>query len=148
MSTLQIADDFGRRLDILNRARRRFMDEKLKPYQLCSPRYWILLYIVHHPGCSQDAVGLYLHFDKSNITRGVRALVDMGLIERRSSEEDRRLNLLTATQDGIAARAIVSGFLQEWNSRLTDGLSEEDKRITMRTLSQMLENCSDYTHCG
>lgn len=51
-----------------------------------------------------DAFGM----DKSGVSRQVQSLVDLGLVERRPDEEDRRAILLDATDEGRRRLAEVS----------------------------------------
>ena len=68
-----------------------------------------------------------LHCDSSNVTGLVDGLEAHGLVERRSSENDRRVRMLVVTERGAEARERLHAVMQEVPGELA-ALSAEDQR--------------------
>ena len=88
--------------------------------------YFILSHLaVHGPlrGADlSDAFGM----DKGGVSRQVQALVDLGLVERKPAPEDRRANLLDATEEGRRRLDEVSASRRDrFDQRLADWSDEE-----------------------
>ena len=62
----------------------------------------------------------------SGISRSVTKLVDMGLIQRRRLRSDRRIVILTLTEEGLKLTQELHRRVQEFDSRLCEGVGEDD----------------------
>jgi DNA-binding MarR family transcriptional regulator len=81
------------------------------------------------PGCPRPMRRLAerLGNDASNVTGIADRLEDRGLVERRPSEDDRRVKALAVTRDGEALRERFVARLKEAPSPITR-LAPEDRR--------------------
>ena len=61
-----------------------------------------------------------------SISRSVAKLVDRGLIKRRRLLSDRRVVMLTLTDEGLALTQDLHERVQAYDSTLCEGVSEED----------------------
>ncbi len=127
----------GRGVTYLHRQRKKFMDERLKPYGFVGAMHMILLYISHHPGTTQDAIVSHMYIDKCNVARRTKRLEELGYIRRETGKTDRRENNLYLTQKGEELAPIIRGYLQEWARSITRDLSDEE-RLTLITLLDRL----------
>lgn len=78
-----------------------------------------------------------LHCDSSNVTGLVDGLAAQGLVERRESEQDRRVRLLVVTERGAEVRERMQAAIQTVPPALA-ALSAEDQRALRDILRRAL----------
>ena len=76
----------------------------------------------------------------SGISRSVTKLVDMGLIQRRRLLSDRRVVILTLTEEGLQLTQGLHVRVQAFDSNLCEGVSEEDMAAFVSVTSRVVEN--------
>ena len=138
----EILAEFPRRLSrsltFLQRQRKKFMSERLKPYGFVGTMYMILLHIGRHPGTTQDAIVSHMFIDKCNVARRTKKLEELGYIRRETGKQDRRENNLYLTQAGEELVPIILGYLREWATGITRGLSDEEHILLIDILDRMI----------
>ncbi len=88
----------------------------------------LLTHVAEHPGCRAADLAAHYLLDKSTISRQVAALERLGLVERRTAEDDHRAQVLHLTPAGAEVLAdYVTARRQAFEQRLA-GWSEEDLR--------------------
>ena len=101
----EILADFPRQLSrsvtYLQRQRKKFMSERLKPYGFVGAMHMILLHIGRHPGTTQDAIVSHMYIDKCSVARRTKKLEELGYIRRETGKQDRRENNLYLTEEGV-----------------------------------------------
>lgn len=83
--------------------------------------YKLLTFIDHAGSASAHQLAERFELDKSVISRQVRMLEDLGLIESQADERDGRLRVLRATP---AASAALRGLRHQHAERMRDGIGE------------------------
>ena len=78
----------------------------------------------------------------SRISRVVGKLVDMGLMHRRRPRNDRRVVFLTLTKDGMALTLELYQRVQEYEARLSEGVSEDEMATFASVTSTIIANHS------
>lgn len=76
----------------------------------------------------------------SGISRSVTKLVDMGLIQRRRLLSDRRVVILTLTEEGLKLTQDLHVRVQAFDSRLCEGVSDEDMAALAAVTSRVVRN--------
>lgn len=76
----------------------------------------------------------------SGISRSVTKLVERGLIQRRRLLSDRRIVILTLTEQGIALTQDLDRRVQAYESSLCEGVSEEEMAVFASVSSRVLAN--------
>ncbi len=120
------------------------IDRKLGPMGLSVGSFPTLLMSYFHRGINQQLISELMVQDKATTARSVRKVIDLGLVERVKSEDDLRAYKLYPTAKGEGLVGCVIGSLEEWNSVLTDGFSEEEIETTKKMLNRMLENAKRH----
>ncbi len=77
--------------------------------------------------------------DRTNVADVVARLESRGLVERRANPSDRRTRLVSITEDGRAFRQRVHKCMEITQERFLAPLGEEDRRIFMRLLRDLIE---------
>ena len=76
----------------------------------------------------------------STISRTVTKLVDKGLVQRRRLLSDRRVVILTLTEEGMALTRELHGRVQAFDARLCEGVSEEEMAVFASVTSSVMSN--------
>ena len=76
----------------------------------------------------------------SGISRTVTKLVDMDLIRRRRLLSDRRVVVLTLTEEGMALTQDLHRRVQAYDARLCEGVSEEHMATFVSVTSKVMGN--------
>ena len=100
----------------------------------------ILVHLWKYDGVSQQELSNRTYRDKPSITRLVDNLEKLGLVERKESATDRRINRIYLTDAGKELR---DPSMQLANQTLNEGLvgiSPEEIEITKRVLESVYEN--------
>ena len=105
--------------------------------ELDSGAYGLLSYLRDHgPARPSDLAG-FVGVGKATISRQVKVLEDLGLIERRPDPADRRAHLLALTAEGTRRLdAVRSARLEHFHRRLSTW-PEEDVRMLATLLARL-----------
>lgn len=82
----------------ITRCGMQYRTDNLEPFGLKSCHASYLLEICRNPGISQDMLARRICINKSNIARQIVVLEEGGFVERRSSQEDKRVMELYPTE--------------------------------------------------
>lgn len=89
-----------------------------------------------HPR-NMTSVAKALQVTTGTLTISVNGLVKKGFVERVRSEEDRRVVLVSLTEKGRKAHEQHAKFHEDMIRRIVRELTEEDKRVLEKALSNM-----------
>lgn len=99
-----------------------------------------LFHVCKHPGVSQDTLSKKLYINKSNVTRHITYLEGAGFLQRRTDENDRRVQLVFPTQKAEALLPLLREVSRNWEALLTEGFSEEESAQFLSLLARAFEN--------
>lgn len=104
-----------------------------------TPVQFAALQAVHNtPGIDQRTLARTIGFDTSTTAGVIDRLEARGLLQRNASTEDRRVRLLTLTDDGEALLAQVVPAMQRAQVRMLDPLSPAERDEFMRLLHRLV----------
>ena len=135
---------FMKNINTVSRCAAMFRSEKLKDTELGPCHHSYILTVCKNPGISQERLAKEICINKSNVTRHLAALEESGYVERRQSEEDRRITLVYPTQKALDVVPTVRSVIREWNEYLTEGLGDEELEQFAATLSLIAERAKKY----
>jgi len=78
--------------------------------------------------------------DQTTVTRLLDALVHKDLVRREQDRTDRRIVRIWLTANGQALESQLVPLARALMNQVSDGISEEDIAVTLRTLRRMQEN--------
>lgn len=133
-------DSFDKWFFVIHRAWRAFMRERLGELGM-EPR---LLRFVHHlyemEGLRQEDLSVETGLDKTTVAHAVKRLVILGYVSRERCADDRRCYRLCLTPGGRQlARAIIEA-MEQWNTGLVAGFSEDEVRALDSYLQRISRN--------
>ena len=121
-----------------------FRTERLKDSGLGPVHHSYILAVCRSPGLSQEQIAREICINKSNVTRHLSLLEELGYVERRPSEEDKRVTLVFPTQKAIDILPSVRAAIKEWRGYLTEGMDEEELLRFAETLSKIADRAREY----
>ena len=135
-----------RQLSILGRCQLMYRANHLRQSGLLPPHYNYVIPVCHNPGLSQEQLARRVYFDKYNVTRHLNKLEENGYVERRPSDNDKRVMLVYPTQKLLDLLPLVRQCIDEWDSLLFDGLSEEELEQFNATLLKITRRAQEYVN--
>lgn len=124
-------------LKIIERYARFFKSEKFKELNLSGRQAEILLTAYKNPDFSQDDIADRLLINKSVIARQLMAMEDAGLVKRNVSPKDRRVTLVSLTEQAEALIPQIREVNRKWEDFMTEGLSQEEYEVLNRALENI-----------
>ncbi|MCT4564340.1 MAG: MarR family transcriptional regulator [Maledivibacter sp.] len=128
----------GKNLFTVQRYFKIFLNHRLKEHGLNGAQFMILLILTRQDGVSQESLNERLQFDKGFIAKVAKSLEKDGYIIREVNDKDRRAYKLFLTDKAKGLKSMMFEILDEWDSTLLDGVSDENIKILENTLNGML----------
>lgn len=118
--------------------------ELLPPFEryigVSRARWGILSQLRKQEQVSQAVLQQRLQVDGAAITRQVKQLEAAGLVQRCVAPHDNRFTLVALTEQGRQLAESLVTKREQFEQRVTDGISPQDIAIMQRCLSQIREN--------
>ena len=121
-----------------------YRNERLAPFGLKSSHASYLLEIYRSPGISQDGLAKRICFNKSNIARQIAVLEEDGFVQRKPSQDDKRIMELYPTEKTLELMPQIRQVLRDWRCYLMEGLSQEEKEVLDKALESMRQRAGAW----
>ncbi len=82
--------------------------------------------------------------DKAQITRLVNELIELKMVVREKSQQDKRQSLLSLTDVGMVLFAQIKQLRAEIKQQMTQGLSDEQQQQLQQWLGMMERNLNNH----
>ena len=125
----------GRMISILYRKGNIYKNDHLRPINVTASEQPFLNALYAENGCSQDDL---------STARVIQSLLVKGLVVKTSDEKDRRVNRIYLTDKAMDIKENLFSVLNNWESTLTDGLTDDEKDLLYSFLFKMVENTEKY----
>ncbi len=123
-----------------------YRDERFRALGLNSRQSVLLLQVCKNPGVTQDALSKAILIDKSNITRQMALLEEMGFVTRCPGEGDRRQVRVFPTDRALALVPEIREGFRVWREYLQEGLSDEELAVFCQVMDRITRRAAAY--CG
>ena len=130
----------NRNISILYRHGQRYLASQLEGYDIEVSQLPILMCACRFPGKTQEFMSCYLAIDKGFIARAVASLEERGYIRREPDYGDRRANLIYPTDKGQAMRTHLREMLNDWQDKMTLGMTPEQRAAFGELLAIAADN--------
>ena len=130
-------------LEELTRRLRRTFDSSLEQFGLTRTQWRALAYLYRTPGMTQTELAGQLELERASIGQAIDRLEELGLVERRSAKNDRRVwqvHLKPAAIDLLPKMRVEADQVY---ARLLTRIEDEDLETFKSTLAAMQRNLSD-----
>lgn len=135
-----------RKVNILSRCQAVYKADRLRGTGLCAWHYNYVIPICRHPGQSQEELARRVCVDKCNVTRHLAKLEEMGYVERRASETDKRRTLVYPTEKMETLLPEVRRIDREWNDYILEGLTPEEAERLDAALLKIARRAKEYVN--
>ena len=115
----------------------REMNQVCQRFGLKQQQFSVLNEIVWHGPISQKELGETLLFEKSNVSKIVRILLEKKLIDLVVAPGDRRMTLLYETPEGVAVWKDCMQAFHESSTEMMSQLSEDEAARAIRFLKKL-----------
>lgn len=119
---------FGRDISTIDRYLHRHRRAYMELLGLKGIHTRLLMEICKTPGCSQDQLTKKIWFDKSTVARQVELLEQMGFVERKPAEKDKRVLCVYPTQQMLDFQPGLKEAMDSWEEALLQDLTPEEKQ--------------------
>lgn len=99
-----------------------------------------ILHICHSPGITQEQLAKEIYIDKSGVARRLASLEKRGYIRREIDPQDKRILRVFPTDAVLEMLPDIRGVLAEWNGKILDGFTEEEKEQLESLLNRVMNN--------
>ena len=134
----------SRYINIISRCGNMYRNERLKDTDLGTAHHTYLFTICRNPGISQEKLARMIYINKSNVTRNLAVLEKNGYIERRPSEQDKRVMLVYPTQKAEETLPKLREIMRDWNDLVAADLTEDELEQLRDILSRIAERATGY----
>ena len=121
-----------------------YRNERLKDTDLGTAHHTYLFTICRNPGISQERLARMIYINKSNVTRNLAVLEKNGYIERRPSEQDKRVMLVYPTQKAEDTLPKLRQIMRDWNDLVAADLTEDELEQLRDILSRIAARATGY----
>jgi len=122
---------------VIHRGAHRYFEKKLSVLGLHRGMIHILKQLFQKDRVSQQELSSGILVDKANVTRVLKRMEALKLIERQKAPSDGRLKIICLTEKAKLLEAPLQDVLACWSSILTEGMDEAEKE----TLHNLLVKC-------
>lgn len=131
-----------RLIHVVGRCASGYRADRLKDTDLGPNHHRYLFSVCRHPGISQEELAHRAYINKSNVTRHLAYLESCGYVERRQSEEDKRVTLVYPTQKAEEMLPLLRAISHDWETAVMDDFTEEEIELFKSMLKRISEKAS------
>jgi len=131
---------------ILYRCNSKHFDKLLSKYELGYSQLIFLTQIYENEGISMNELALEGVYDKGTITKSIQRLEQLSYVSVQNNEVDKRAKLLFTTKKAQEIMPDLYSIRQEWQSYLTEGISESQLETYNEVLSKIVDKAKEYSN--
>lgn len=130
----------SRQIWIINKDFRRYSENVLKKHDitLVSLRYLIIIKKIE--GINLQEIAVELNVDKAIVTRTIKKLVDLNLVEKRQDKNNSRSYSLHLTKKGYETVDDIKSIFKDWFSSVTCDFTEEERELYISFIERVYSN--------
>ncbi|MGL5329708.1 MAG: MarR family winged helix-turn-helix transcriptional regulator [Peptostreptococcaceae bacterium] len=130
----------SRQIWAINRDFQKYAEIILKEHDITLVSLRYLIIIRRCKGVNLQDVALVLNVDKAIVTRTIKKLVDLGLVEKLQDKENSRSYSLHLTNKGIETVDDIKSMFKDWFYFVTSDFSEEEREAYTNFVERMYKN--------
>lgn len=137
---LSLAEQLGR----VARLWRMVADRELSPLGLTHPRWSVLWKLQRlNDNVSQKTLASALEIELASLMRTLSQLEEQGLIVRHSSEQDKRVRIVSLTSEGKSLTKKVGSSIMQIRKELVSGIDNSELIVFTNMIEQITHNALD-----
>ena len=133
-------------VNILNCRLKKYLAEvfKKKHVNLTAEQYLVMDTLWNEGTLTQQAIAFIIQKDKNSVTQFIDNLEKKGLVTRSVAKEDRRVNNIVVTPEGMALKDSTKQLAIDTMNKALKGIPEEDIQTFVSVLKKVCSNISDF----
>lgn len=137
-------------VNILNCRLKKYLAEVFKKnnVNLTAEQYLVMDTLWNEGTLTQQAISFIIQKDKNSVTQFIDNLEKKGLVTRSVAKEDRRVNNIVVTAEGMALKDSTKQLAIETMEKAVEGINEQDLQTFVTVLKKICSNISDTDKTG
>ena len=137
-------------VNILNCRLKKYLAEVFKKnnVNLTAEQYLVMDTLWNEGTLTQQAISFIIQKDKNSVTQFIDNLEKKGLVTRSVAKEDRRVNNIVVTTEGMALKDSTKQLAIDTMEKAIDGIDEQDLQTFVTVLKKICSNISDSDKTG
>lgn len=136
-------EDILRQIGTIARAFDSIANIEFKAMNLNRGQYLFLTRVGENPGIISDHLAEILNVDRTTTSRGVKKLVDQGLVIKKTDQQNKKIKHLFLTEQGKKLQFKIEKENNYSNDLVLQGLNSEQIKELAALLKKVEENASD-----
>ena len=135
-----LTDNLGRRLNAMTNAANRGMEEEIAEFGISFVEFVTLVNCYEGTADTVTGISRTAPVDAARISRAAWELSERGLIRRERLQSDRRIVILSLTDEGYALAEAARNRVIDRNVTLLEGVTDEQKATFTAVSEKILAN--------
>ena len=133
-------------VNILNCRLKKHLAEVFKKngVNLTAEQYLVMDTLWNEGTLTQQAIAFIIQKDKNSVTQFIDNLEKKGLVTRSVAKEDRRVNNIVVTPEGMAPKDSTKQLAIDTMNQALEGIPEEDVETFVNVLKKVCSNISGF----
>lgn len=133
-------------VNILNCRLKKHLAEVFKKngVNLTAEQYLVMDTLWNEGTLTQQAIAFIIQKDKNSVTQFIDNLEKKGLVTRSLDKEDRRVNNIVVTPEGMALKDSTKQLAIDTMNQALEGIPEEDVETFVKVLKKVCSNISGF----
>lgn len=113
-----------------------YLNNELKEYGINVTDYVILVNIHEDSGINQERISQHLSISKTATSKIVKKLIELKLVIRKKSSNDKREFQLSLTKEGEILRELLLNKVEAWENEVLKNYREEEKKDYVKKVEE------------
>ena len=137
-----LVKQIGVYVNILNCRLKKYLSEVFKKnnVNLTAEQYLVMDTLWNEGTLTQQAIAFIIQKDKNSVTQFIDNLEKKGLVARSVSKDDRRVNNIVVTKEGMALKDSTKQLAIETMEKALEGIPEQDVLTFVDVLKKVCAN--------
>lgn len=137
-----LVKEAGVYVNILNCRLKKYLAEVFKQHgvNLTAEQYLVMDTLWNEGTLTQQAIAFIIQKDKNSVTQFVDNLEKKGLVTRSIAKEDRRVNNIVVTEEGMALKDSTKQLAIDTMNKALKGIPEEDLLTCVDVMKKICAN--------
>ncbi len=133
-------------VNILNCRLKKYLAEVFKKngVNLTAEQYLVMDTLWNEGTLTQQAIAFIIQKDKNSVTQFIDNLEKKGLVARSVAKDDRRVNNIVVTAEGMALKDSTKQLAIDTMNKALEGIPEDDVQTFVTVLKKVCSNISDF----
>ena len=133
-------------VNILNCRLKKYLAEEFKKngVNLTAEQYLVMDTLWNEGTLTQQAIAFIIQKDKNSVTQFIDNLEKKGLVTRSVAKDDRRVNNIVVTKEGMALKDSTKQLAIDTMNKALKDIPEEDVQTFVTVLKKVCANISDF----